>query len=527
MRVLVSDKLSERGIALFKKEPSLEVDVKTGMSKEELIACIKEYDALAVRSETKVTAEVIEAAKKLKVVGRAGIGVDNVDQASASKKGIIVMNTPTGNTITTAEHAFALMLSLARNIPQANASTKTGGWEKKKFTGVELFNKTLGIIGMGRIGGEFAKRALGFGMRIIAYDPFLSLEKARELNVEVVDLSRLFIESDFITIHTPLTGETKDIINKDAFSKMKKNVRIINCARGGIVNEADLAEAVKNGQIAGAALDVFTQEPIDKTNLLLGVDKVICTPHLGASTDEAQENVSIAIAEQIIDYLKNGVIRNAVNAPSIPFELLKEMKPYITLAEKLGSLRSQLLEGRINRIKITYSGEILRHKVDALTVAVLKGILEPILVEDINFVNAPVLARDRGIKVEEIKSTDITDYSSLISIEVTTNKGKYTIAGALFNKNEPRVVNIDGYSLEAVLAGYMLIFYNQDIPGIIGRVGTILGEQGVNIAGMKVGREKQGGEAIAIMNIDSPVNSKALRIIRELPNVIKAEFVTL
>jgi D-3-phosphoglycerate dehydrogenase len=407
MKVLVSDNLSEKGVAIL-KAAGLEVDVKTGMKPEELKACIGQYDGIVIRSATKLTSDVIDAAENLKVIGRAGSGLDNVDKAAASKKGIVVMNTPGGNTITTAEHSIALMVSLARNIPQATSSMKDGVWDKKKFTGIELFNKTLGIIGIGNIGGEVAKRAQALQMNIIAFDPFLSDEQAQKMGVKKAALEEVFKKSDFITIHTPLTSETKNIINKKSIKLMKPGVRIINCARGGIVNEKDLYEAISSGQVAGAALDVFEQEP-PKDNPLLGLDSVICTPHLGAATDEAQENVATAVAEQIVDYLVNGTIRNAINFPSIRPDQVPKLRPYISLAEALGLLAAQLLEGSITEVSLEYGGETSALDTAPVTIAALKGLLTPILEETVNFVNAPVIAKERGIEVKEIKSADAYD----------------------------------------------------------------------------------------------------------------------
>lgn len=525
MKVLVSDNLSSKGIEILKKA-GLEVDVKTGLRPEELKSIIGQYNAIIIRSATKLTADIIEAAKNLKVIGRAGSGLDNVDKATASKKGIVVMNTPGGNTITTAEHTLALMFAIARKIPQANASMAKGQWEKKKFMGVELFNKTVGIIGLGNIGGEVAKRALGLGMNVIAFDPFLSEEKAKSLGVKKVELSELFKNSDFITIHTPLTNETKNLINKDTIKMMKNGVYIINCARGGIVNEKDLFDALEVGKVAGAALDVFEKEP-PENNPLVGHEKVVCTPHLGASTQEAQENVAIAIAEQIVDYLVHGVIRNAVNFPSIPADQAAILQPYINLAEKIGSFSSQIFEGGITEITLEYKGEASELNVAPLTIAAIKGLLTPILEETVNFVNAPFIAKERGIEVKESKSTEAGDYQSAIIMKIKSPKRELSVTGTLFSRKDPRIVKIDDFTVEIVPEGHMLFMYNIDKPGVIGNIGTVLGKNNINIARMHFGREKAGGKAISVVNIDSPVSEKVLAEIKKLPNILDVKVINL
>lgn len=525
MKVLVSDNISSKGIEILKRA-GLDVDVKTGMSPEELRASIGGYDGLVIRSATKVTAEIIAAAENLKVIGRAGSGLDNVDKNAASKKGIVVMNTPGGNTITTAEHSIALLFSVARLIPQATASMKAGKWEKKKFMGVELYNKTLGIIGLGNIGGQVAKRAQGLEMYVIAYDPFLSEDKAKATGVKKVSLDGLFAHSDFITIHTPMTAETKGVINSNTISKMKDGVRIINCARGGIINEQDLFEALKSGKVAGAALDVFEKEP-PENNPLLTLDNVICTPHLGASTEEAQENVAVAVAEQIADYLVFGTIRNAVNFPSIPNEQIPRLQPYINLAEKLGGFSSQIFEGGVTEITVEFHGDASTINTAPVTIAAIKGFLSPILLETVNFVNAPVIAKERGIEVKEIKSGDTGDYHSMISLRIKAKDRESYLSGTLFSKKDPRIVLIDGFKVEIVPEGELLLMYNNDKPGVIGGIGTLLGNNKINIARMHFGREAAGGMAISVVSVDSPPSPEIMKLIRELPNILSVKHISL
>ena len=527
-KVLVSDKISDSGVKLLKMEPDMEVDVKTGLSPQELKEIIDEYDALVVRSATKVTRDIIEAASRLKVVGRAGTGVDNIDLEAATEKGIVVMNTPGGNTVAAAEHAISMMLSMARKIPQACASMKEGKWEKKKFMGVEVHGKTLGVIGMGRIGSLVAKMGLGLGMRVIAFDPYLSQKAAKDMGVTLTDLDTLYAESDFITIHAPLTQETRNMISREAFKKMKEGVMLVNCARGGIVDEEALMEAIEVGKVAGAALDVFASEPPPPDYPLLKLEEVICTPHLGASTREAQEVVAIAIVQQIIDYLKRGIVKNAVNVPSIKPELAAKAEPYIHLAQKLGSFIAQIFEGRMEELVVEYAGEVLEEGIyPTLTSAALAGLLKPILGNGVNMVNAPVIAKQRGIKVVESKSDQSEGYISLIRL-ILMGDGKETSAsGTLIKRDAPRIVMVNGYPIEAEPTGYMLFFTNYDRPGVIGRIGTILGDAGVNIAGMRLGRTQPGELAIAILNVDSPVPEEVMEKIRALPNITFAKLVDL
>jgi D-3-phosphoglycerate dehydrogenase len=525
MKVLVSDNISTKGIEIIKKA-GLDVDVKTGMKPEELIAVIGDYHGLVVRSATKVTAKIIDAASNLKVIGRAGSGLDNVDLTAATKKGIVVMNTPGGNTITTAEHTFSLMCAMARQIPQATASMKEGKWEKKRFMGVELFNKTLGVIGIGNIGSQVARRAQAFEMNVITYDPFLSEEKAKDMGVERVNLEELFRRSDFITIHTPITAETRNMINKETIKIMKSGVRIINCARGGIVNEKDLYEALVEGKVAGAALDVFEKEPAEN-NPLLTLDSVISTPHLGAATKEAQENVAIAIAEQIADYLVQGTIRNAVNFPSIPADQVARLQPYINLSEKLGLFSAQIFEGGVTEITIEYRGEASEINTAPVKIAAIKGFLSPILEETVNFVNAPFIAKERGIEVKETKSADAGDYQSMIGLRIKAKDKESYITGTLLSRKDPRIVSIDGFNIEIVPEGELLYIHNNDKPGVIGNLGTLLSKNNINIARMQFGREAPGGRAISVITIDSPATPGIIEEIKSLPHVLSLKRITL
>jgi len=525
MKVLVSDNLSPIGVDILKKA-GLNVDVKTGMTPDELKACIGEYAGIVIRSATKLTADVLDAATNLKVIGRAGSGLDNVDKNAASKKGIVVMNTPGGNTITTAEHAFAMLMALSRKIPQATASMKAGKWEKKKFMGVELYGKTLGIVGIGNIGSQVARMAHGLGMNIIAYDPFLSDEKAEEMGVVKMDVKELFTKADFITLHTPLTAETKYIVNKDTLKTMKDGVRIINCARGGIINEEDLYDAIKSGKVAGAALDVFEKEP-PQGHPLLELDEVICSPHLGASTTEAQENVAVKVAEQISDYLVNGTIRNAVNFPSIPADQIPRLQPYITLAEKMGTFAAQIYEGSITEITVEFRGDAAEVEAAPITIAAIKGILDPILLETVNFVNAPFIAKERGIEIKETKSEDAGGYQSALVMKVRTDSTERELTGTLFSKKDPRIIKIDGFAVEIIPEGTLLYIENNDKPGVIGNIGTILGENGINIARMHFGRESKGGRAISVVNIDAELSDDLLKRIKEMPNINSVKLITL
>lgn len=525
MKVLVSDTISQKGIDILKRA-GLKVDVKIGLKPEELKRAINAYDALIVRSATKVTADIIESAKNLKVIGRAGSGLDNIDKVVATKQGIVVMNTPGGNTITTAEHTMALLLSMARQIPQATASMKQGRWEKKRFMGVELYNKILGIIGIGNIGAQVARMAQGMGMNVIAYDPYMSEEKARTLGVRMVDLDELIETSDFITIHTPLTNETRGLINAERIGRMKSGVRIVNAARGGIVDEKALYNALRSGKVAAAALDVFEKEP-PAGNPLLELENIVVTPHLGAATEEAQENVAIAIAEQVVDYLIHGTIRNAVNFPSVPADVLPSIQPYINLAERLGGFLSQIFEGGIEEVTIEYRGGVCELVLEPVKIAVLKGILTPILEETVNFVNAPFIAKERGIEVKEITTDDAGDYHSMLVIKVRAGRRSSTVSGVLHGKKEPRIITIDNFAVEVIPEGDMLLISNNDRPGVIGNIGTVLGRNNINISRMQFGREKAGGRAISVVGTDTPVPKEILSEIGKLPNILSIKQIRL
>jgi len=525
MKILVSDKLAEEGIKIIKKVKEFQVDVKTGLKPEELKNTIKDYDAIIVRSATKVTKDIINAADKLKVIGRAGVGLDNVDLGAATQKGIIVMNTPAGNTISTAEHTMSMLLALSRNIPQANSSVKSGEWKRSNFMGVELYNKILGIVGLGKIGAEVAKRASSFGMKILAYDPFLSIEIAQTLGVEVVELKELLKRSDYITVHTPLTEETKHMLSSKEFALMKEGVRVLNCARGGIVDEKALVAAIKSGKVIGAAIDVYEKEPIAADSDLLKLSNVITTPHLGASTEEAQVNVAIEVAEIVRDALLGKGIRNAANYPCLEAEVCKIIEPYINLTEKLGSLGAQLVDGRISELNISYSGEIIQHDLTPLTLALVKGVLKPILQETVNFINAVSLAKERGIKVNEVKSSKEEEFVTLVQLEIKTDKEKRKICGTLSSNKQPRVVKIDGYYVELAPLGEMIFIQNWDRPGIIGNLGTLLGKHKINIAAMTFGREKPGGKSISVLNVDSPVSSSVLEKIKKTENVLGVKII--
>ncbi|MCX5686811.1 MAG: phosphoglycerate dehydrogenase [Candidatus Omnitrophica bacterium] len=525
-KVLISDSLSKEAVDILEREKEFKVDVNTKLTPDELKKAIKDYDALLVRSATKVTKDVISAADKLKIIGRAGVGLDNVDVEAASKKGVIVVNTPGGNTISTAEHTVTMMLALSRNIPQADFSMRKGEWERKKFTGVELYGKTLGIVGLGRIGTEVAKRALSFEMKVLAYDPYLSAEKAKELGIELVDLNRIFKESDYITVHTPLTDETKHMISEKEFSLMKKGVRLLNCARGGIIDEEALVRAIEGGKVAGAAFDVYEEEP-PKNSKLLKLDKVVLTPHLGASTEEAQVNVAIDVANTVRDALLGRGIRNAVNVPCVDAEIYKVIEPYLKLAEKMGSMHTQLAEGHVKRVKIRYVGDLLKYDLAPFTVSIMKGMLTPILQETVNYVNSLVIAKERGISIVESKTAEIQDFASLIIVEVETDKSKGVICGTLFTKVDPRIVKINEFYVDCVPEGNMLVVFNKDVPGIIGQLGTIFGKNSINIASVSFGREEKGGRAVSVWNVDSDVPKKVLDELRSAKNVEGVKLVKL
>lgn len=518
-KVLISDPLSKKGLDILGKAEKLKVDIKTGLPPEELKKVIPEYDAIIIRSETKLKKEIIEAADRLKVIGRAGIGLDNVDLPAATKKGIVVMNTPQENAIAAAEHTVAMMLAISRKIPQATASMRAGKWEKKKFMGVELYNKTLGVIGIGVIGTIVVDRARALKMKVIAYDPYISKEAAEKKGVDLVSFDELLSRSDFITVHTPLTDETRNLINQDTMGKMKKGVILINCARGGIINEKDLYDAIKEGKVAGAALDVFEKEPATG-NPLLELEQVISTPHLGASTGEAQENVALAISQQIVDYLLLGEARNAVNIPMVSPDILPFLRPYLRLGEKLGSFLGQISNYAIEEVLIEYQGEVVEYGTSPMTISVLKGLLTPFVGETVNFVNAQVMAKERGIKITESTSAKAEDFSSLIAITARSKMEQNYIAGSLFGRKELRIVKLNDFFIEAIPEGYILLINNYDKPGVIGHIGSILGNQNINIAAMQLGRDRLGGNAISLLHLDAPLPPGMLGEILRMPNII-------
>ncbi|HXV69401.1 MAG TPA: phosphoglycerate dehydrogenase [Nitrospira sp.] len=522
MKILVSDSLSKQGVDILEKA-GFTVVVKTKLPKEELFKEVKDADGLIVRSGTKVTAELIAAAEKLKVVGRAGSGLDNVDTPAATRRGIVVMNTPGGNTVTTAEHTMAMIFSMSRRIPQATASVKAGKWEKDKFMGVELYGKTLGIVGIGQIGGYLCKLAQGAAMTVIAYDPYLAPERAEKMGVELVELTDLFGRADIISLHTPLTPETKSLINAKAIERMKPGVMIVNCARGGIINEADLFQALQSKKVAAAAFDVFEEEPVKAGNPLLTLDNFICTPHIGAQTGEAQENVALGIAEQMVDYFTKGLAKGAVNIPSVAPELLLRLQPYLTLAEKLGSLQTQLCQGGIERVTVEYIGEVSTLSVAPMTIAVLKGLLAPIMEHAVNYVNAPIVAKERGIEVKEVKNSDAGDFTSLIRVHVQTGKTSHQVAGTLYHKKDARVVEINQFKVEVVPEGHMLFIHNVDRPGVIGMVGKVLGDNGINIVRMQCALEKRGGDALLIIGSDTAFPAGVLDQIKSSSNILSVK----
>jgi D-3-phosphoglycerate dehydrogenase len=525
-RILVSDPLSKKGLEILERAKNLRVDVKPGLSPEELKKIISEYDGIIIRSETKLKGDLIEAGERLKVIGRAGIGLDNVDLPAATKKGIVVMNTPQENAIAAAEHTIAMIFSVSRKIPQATASMKTGKWEKKKFMGVELHNKTLGLIGIGVIGTVVADRARGLKMKVIGYDPYLSKETAEKKGVDLVSFDELLSRSDFISVHTPLTDETRNLIDKNAFSKMKNGVILINCARGGIINEKDLYDAIGGGKVAGAALDVFEKEP-PVGNPLLELETVISTPHLGASTGEAQENVAIAIANQVVDYLTSGEARNAVNMPAVSPDILPFLRPFLRLGEKLGSFLGQISNYPIEEVLIEYHGEVLEYGTKPITISVLKGLLTPFVGETVNFVNAPVMAKERGIRITESVSDKAEDFASLIALTVRSKMEHNYIAGTPFGRKELRIVKLNDFFIEALPEGYILLVNNYDKPGVIGNIGMALGSRNINIATMQFGRDRMGGNAISLLHLDAPLPPGMLGEILRLPNIISVRQIQL
>jgi len=529
MKILVADKISPKGVELLRKQPGFEVIEAYNSPPEKILALVRDVHAIAVRSETRITAEVIAAAPLLKVVGRAGVGVDNVDVEAATARGVVVMNTPSGNTIATAELTFTHMLCGARPVPQAAGSMKAGKWDRKSFSGIELFRKTLGVIGLGRIGGEVAKRAQAFGMRVLAFDPYLAPSRAKAMQVEGVTLDELFAQSDYITVHMPLTEDTHYMIDEVAFAKMKKGVRLFNCARGGIIKEAALIEAVKSGQVAAAGLDVFEDEPLAAEHPLRLLPNVVLTPHLGASTAEAQESVGIEIAEQIVDVLVGGIIRNAVNMPSIDAASLKVLSPYLDLGAKLGALVQQIAPAQIAKLRITYWGKVCDLDANSVTRAVERGFLRRISGEEVNFVNAPVLLQRLGVQVDVVKSNTECDYTELITIEAIDPTGEiHSARGTLIGKSaQPRIVGINGREVEVAAEGKLLVLENVDVPGMVGTVGTLLGKDHVNIADMSLSRLTPGGTAYMVVRVDTEPSETARKEIKGNPAIKMAKFVQL
>ena len=526
-KVLVADPVSERGVAELAAGGLLEVTVQTGLPEERLLEIIGKFAGLVVRSQTKVNATVIDAAKELRVIGRAGVGVDNVDVDAATRRGIIVMNTPGGNTISTAEHAFSLMVSIARHIPAADASMKAGKWDRKSFEGVELYNKTLAILGMGRIGTEMARRAMAFGMRVLAYDPYLSASRARSLQVELLErLDEILPQADFITLHMPLTAETRDMLDQKQLAQVKKGVRIVNCARGGLVNEAALADALRSGHVAAAGLDVFEQEPLPADSPLRSAPHLVLTPHLGASTAEAQEGVGIEVAQQIRAALLDGEIRNAVNMPSLDAKTLAIIGPHLALGEKLGRFLSQIAMKRCDGLNINYSGKINDVDTTAVTRAILKGFLQQAGGGDVNVVNAPAFAETLGLKVTESRESAVGDFAELVELTAAGPTGWVSVAATFFGTT-PRIVKVNGRHIEARPEGVLFLLENRDRPGIVGYVGTIMGKHGVNIAGMSLSRNEQGGEALTILNLDSIPSPALIEELLAEPAIHAAQVVEL
>jgi D-3-phosphoglycerate dehydrogenase / 2-oxoglutarate reductase len=526
MRILISDNFSPVGVEALRKHESFRVDHKPGLKPDELKAIIGEYHALIVRSETKVTADILGAAENLRVIGRAGTGVDNIDVPVATARGIVVQNAAAGNSVTTAEHAISLLMSLARKIPQAHASLKGGKWDKKKFMGTELRGKVLGVVGLGNIGKIVAAGAVGLGMKVIAYDPFLSKEIAAKAGIEMASLDDLFSRADFITVHTPLTDETRGIIGEAAFARMKDGVRIINCARGGLVDETALYHAIKSGKVAGAALDVFVQEPPPADHPLLSLDEVVVTPHLGASTTEAQDQVALITAEQVAAFLETGAISGAVNIPAVSPEALEYLRPYLTLGEKLGGFQAQFTGHSVNEVSVRYSGEVAGLDVRPITQAILAALLRPVSAR-VNQVNAAIIAEERGLRVTESLNRSASEFTSLIELCVRGEAGESTVTGATFGRGDLRIVSLNSYRLEAVPEGQMLVVSNDDTPGMIGRIGTFLGDHGVNIAQLYLSRNKKGGVALSIYQVDSKLDAATLRELAAVPHILSVKQISL
>jgi D-3-phosphoglycerate dehydrogenase len=533
MRILISDDLSPEAKSILERIPGAQVDVRVGLKPQELREIIGGYEALAVRSATKVTKEILDAAQKLRVIGRAGTGVDNIDLAAASRRGVVVMNAPGGNSVSVAEHTLALLLSLARQIADASQSTRTGKWEKKKFSsGRELLGKTLGVIGTGSIGALVVRRAQAFGMKVLGYDPFLAAEAAAKLGIELVDLPEIWKRCDAITLHVPLTEQTRNMVGKEQLAQMKPGALIVNCARGGLVDERALADALRRGKVGGAALDVFEHEPPAADHPLFSCPNFIGTPHLGGSTEDAQQNVATIVCDAMVDYLTTGTVRNAVNVPSVSSEVLERLGPFLLLGEKMGALSAQLaLEGETTaapeQIEIAYAGEVAQQPTAPLTAAVLKGVLGTFLAEPVNEVSAPALAKERGLSVTQVKRNETPDFASLVTVRLACKPGVTEVSGTIIGKREPRIVRVNEFEVEAAPQGTMLVMVNHDKPGVIGNVGRTLGEAQVNIAQFALARDAQSGRALALVNIDTPAGADTLEKLRKLPHVLRVQQVVL
>jgi D-3-phosphoglycerate dehydrogenase len=526
-RVLLSDALAEQGLQTLRSHPELEVEVRPGLDPRQLARVIPPYHALVIRSATKVTREVIEAGQNLRVIGRAGVGVDNVDLDAATRRGVVVMNSPSGNAVTTAEHTIAMLMALARHIPAADRALRSGRWERAEFTGVEICNKVLGVIGLGNIGRIVADRALGLKMRVIGVDPIVTQEAAGRLGVELVTLEELFGRADFITVHTPLSRQTQGLIGAAAFARMKPGVRLINCARGGIVDEQELAQALCDGRVAGAALDVFAREPLPADHPLLAAPNLVVTPHLGAATGEAQTQVAVDIAQQVADYLLRGIVRHAVNLPALSPKELEAIQPHLRLAEKLGHLAAQLIKGAPEQVSIGFGGEAANVNPEPIVAAALKGLLSRFLDQELNYVNAPFIARERGIKVIESRSREATDYVDNLTLEARGAGGALRVVGAVVGGRGLRLIGIDGFRFEAVPEGHFLVLHNRDVPGVVGAIGTVLGSAGINIAGLDLGRDRVGGMAISLVSVDEPVSPEVIERLNTIPAITSAATISL
>jgi len=526
-KILICDGLNHEGMKFLQSEEELEVDDRTSISREDLKKIIGDYNALVVRSRTQMDSELMDLAKKLEVIGRAGTGVDNIDVDGATKKGILVMNTPGANAMAAAEHSVALLLSLARHIPQASASMKQGRWDKKQFLGTEVGQQTLGVIGLGNVGKLVAEMALGLKMKVMAYDPYLPVESAKRMGAEIVSLETLFSSSDFITVHSPLTTETRDLINRQTLSKMKNGVRIVNCARGGIVNEDDLYEAIVSGKVAGAALDVFSKEPPPEDHPLLKLPQVISTPHLGASSEQSQAKVALTIARQLVDYLRHGIIKNAVNLPAAALKDMEHLAPYLELVQRLGRFLSQAYVESVERVDIEYSGNLAEYDVSLLTNGVLKGLLDPVVSETVNLINSPLEAQKRGMRVFEHKSAETQGYAGLVKLTVHSGSESFSVAGTVFGPDDMRIVRINEFVTETRPRGNILLNYNYDRPGVIGNIGTTLGKHGINISKMHLARSAPGDRAISLVKVDQPVSEEVLEEMRALDHIIMVKQIRL